>query len=134
MDFRHSKKSIITHSGQFHADDVFAVAALQILFGENNVEITRTRDEAIIAKGNIVIDVGGIYDESKDRFDHHQTEGAGKRENGIPYSSLGLVWKKYGKNICGSEKVANHLDAQLVQPIDAGDNGVEISKPLKLFF
>ena len=124
------KKIIITHSGQFHADDVFAVAAFQILFGEDNIEIIRTRDEAVIVKGDIVIDVGGVYDAARDRFDHHQTEGAGKRENGIPYSSLGLVWKKYGKDICGSEKTANHLDAYLVQPIDAGDNGVEISKPL----
>jgi len=124
------KKLIITHSGQFHADDVFSVAALQILFGEKNVEITRTRDEKLMAKGDIVIDVGGIYNESQDRFDHHQTEGAGKRENNIPYSSLGLVWKKYGKDICGSESVANYLDCVLVQPIDAGDNGVEIYKPI----
>ncbi|MEK7551850.1 MAG: MYG1 family protein [Patescibacteria group bacterium] len=126
----HKKKLIITHSGQFHADDVFAVAALQILFGEKNIKITRTRDEKVIVRGDIVIDVGGIYDESKARFDHHQTEGAGKRENGIPYSSLGLIWKRYGKDICGSEKVANHLDASLVQPIDAGDNGMEIYKPI----
>ena len=40
------KKIIIaTHSGSFHADDLFAVATLSLLLGKENIEVIRTRDE-----------------------------------------------------------------------------------------
>ena len=76
-------QKIITHSGSFHSDDIFAVATLQLHFGVENVEVIRTRDEEIIASGDIVVDVGGVYDAEKQRFDHHQN-GAPVRDNGIP--------------------------------------------------
>ena len=38
---------IITHSGNFHPDEIFGVATLKILFG-NDVEVIRTRDLSII--------------------------------------------------------------------------------------
>ena len=121
-------KLIVTHSGNFHADDVFAAATLLLLFN-NKVRIIRTRDPEIIEKGDFVFDVGGVYDPELNRFDHHQTGGAGGRENGIPYASFGLVWKKFGIEICGSKETALYIDRELAEPIDAIDNGVEISKP-----
>ena len=120
-----NKKKIITHDGSFHADDLFATAVLSIL-NKGKVKIIRTRDEKIIAKGDYVYDVGGIYNPELNRFDHHQKGGAGKRENGIEYSSFGLVWKKFGKDVCGSKKVAEIVDNKLVAPIDAGDNGFDL--------
>lgn len=114
---------VITHNDRFHADDVFAMAALRIKFGKENIETIRTRDEDVIKSGDIVFDVGNIYDESTNRFDHHQTEGAGVRENGIPYASFGLVWKKWGIEICDSQEAMNIVDKKIVQSIDAGDNG-----------
>lgn len=123
------KKLIITHDSGYHADDVFACATLSIL--ENgNVKIVRTRNPEIIKKGDYVVDVGKEYDAKKNRFDHHQKEGAGKRQNGIPYASFGLVWKSFGSEVCGSEEVAEIIDQYLVQPIDATDNGVDIAKPI----
>ena len=59
-------------------------------------------------------------------FDHHQPDGAGNRDNGIPYASFGLVWKKYGEKLCGSQEVADTIDERFVQPIDGPDNGVVI--------
>lgn len=115
---------VITHSGHFQADDVFAIAALSLLLGD--FELTRTRDPEIIKIGDYVVDVGGIYDPETRRFDHHQEGGAGKRENGVPYSSIGLVWKHYGPQIAGSHEAAEHIDEKLVQPLDATDNGVSI--------
>lgn len=118
---------IVTHNGDFHSDDVFAVAILQIVFGnESKIEVVRTRDESEFGSADIVLDVGGIYDESKDRFDHHQVGGAGARTSGIPYASAGLVWKKYGEQICGSKEIADAVDKKLFLPIDANDNGVNI--------
>lgn len=119
------KKLLVTHDGSFHADDVFATAVLSIL-NKGRVKIVRTRDEKIIAKGDYVYDVGSVYDPEKNRFDHHQVGGAGKRENGIEYSSFGLVWKKFGEQICGSKKVAEIIDNKLVVPVDAGDNGFDL--------
>lgn len=144
---------IVTHSGGFHADDVFAVAALLLLRERHRVfeahqhsvsfggaEVVRTRDEEIIAQGDYVVDVGAVANEARDRFDHHQEGGAGARDNGIPYAAFGLVWKKYGAEICQqtfdvgdsqyrmSEEMAQRVDARLVQAIDAWDNGLKLGR------
>ncbi|MEI6843488.1 MAG: MYG1 family protein [bacterium] len=124
------KKIIITvHNSKFHADDVFSVATLFLLFEkEYDISVVRTRDQKIIDESDYAVDVGDSYDPEKNRFDHHQIGGAGKRENGIPYASFGLVWKKFGEELCGSNIVAEKIDLALVQGIDATDNGIEISK------
>lgn len=128
----HKRVTIVTHSGKFHADDVFATASLILLFGKRPVvaRIERTRDEAIIAVGDFVLDVGSVYDPLKERFDHHQTGGAGIRENGIPYAAFGLVWKKYGAVVAGSEEAALIIDKNIVQFIDCLDNGMGALKPV----
>lgn len=121
-------KKLITHNGSFHADDIFACATLCLMLKKKGeeFEIIRTRDEEIIKTGDYVFDVGGIYDEKINRFDHHQKDGAGARENGIPYSSFGLVWKKFGIEICGTQEIVVFLDKKLVSPVDAGDNGLDL--------
>ena len=117
-------KRIITHNGNFHADEVFACAVLSIL-NNDNVEILRSRDPEVWATGDYVVDVGGVYDHTIGRYDHHQVGGAGTHENGIPYSSLGLVWKHYGALVTGSSEAALVITRRLVEPIDAVDNGIE---------
>ena len=132
--------TIATHNGNFHADDVFSIAALKIILPP--FKLIRTRDLALIAKADIVIDVGGEYDADAGRFDHHQRGGAGERENGIPYSSFGLIWQKYGLEICaGNQDVANAVDAGLVSKIDAIDcghvegiyDGISLSQTISMF-
>lgn len=132
--------TIATHNGNFHADDVFSIAALKNIFPVFN--LVRTRDLEVIGKADVVIDVGGIYDPETGRFDHHQRGGAGERENGIPYSSFGLVWKKYGVEICGgNQEVANSVDSSLVSTIDAIDcghaegvsKGISLSQTISMF-
>lgn len=125
MSLFKKKKICVTHNSSFHADDLFATATLSIL-NNGNIKIIRTRDEEWFKKGDYVYDVGGIYNPEIDKFDHHQEGGAGNRENGIPYSSFGLVWKKYGEKICGSIEVAQKIDTKLVQSIDAFDNGINL--------
>lgn len=117
-------KTIITHSGGFHPDELFAIATLKLYFKNEKFKIVRTRDEEKIKSGDIVVDVGGTYNSKKMRFDHHQTGGAGARENAIPYASFGIVWNVFGKKLCGSEKVAEYVDRKIVAPIDADDNGL----------
>ncbi len=120
-----SKIKVVTHPGNYHADDIFAVATLELVLGQEPTVI-RTRDPKIIEEGDYVVDVGGIYDPSAKRFDHHQEEGAGVRSNGIPYASFGLVWKEYGEKLTGSKEASQHIDERLVQPIDGPDNGVDV--------
>lgn len=120
------KRVIVTHNSKFHTDDIFAVATLSLVLGEENIKVIRTRDEEIIKKADYVVDVGGEYNLETKRFDHHQIGGAGKRENGIPYASFGLVWNHYGEQVCGDKEIAIKIDEEIVQPIDAGDNGVEL--------
>ncbi len=117
-------KTLITHNGSFHTDDVFACATLFLALKEKELKVIRTRDQEIIKTGDIVFDVGFVYDESKSRFDHHQG-GAPKRENGIPYASFGLVWKKFGKEICTDDE-AQIIDRGVVSFVDAVDNGLNL--------
>ncbi len=133
-------KTIATHNGNFHADDVFSIAAFKHVFPSFN--LIRTRDLELISKADIVIDVGGVYAPDTDRFDHHQRGGAGERENGIPYSSFGLIWQKYGLEICsGNQDVANAVDTGLVSTIDAIDcghvegvsKGISLSQTISMF-
>lgn len=128
MSIFSKKKKVITHDGVFHADDVFATAALSLLLN-GRMEVVRTRDQDQINEGDFVFDVGGEYDPALNRFDHHQPGGAGMRDNGIPYAAFGLVWKKYGETICGSKEVAEQIDMHLVQAIDAVDNGIDLATP-----
>ncbi len=120
------KHKIITHSGSYHCDDVMAVATLSLFLGKDAVEIVRTRDEEVIKTGDYVVDVGGIYDETRYRFDHHQKEGAGVRPNGIAYASFGLVWKYCGEKVSTSSEVAQIVERKLVEPVDAVDNGIDL--------
>ncbi|KTF10137.1 MYG1 family protein [Pseudoalteromonas sp. 10-33] len=114
--------TVVTHNGNFHADDVFSIAVLKHVLPSFN--LVRTRDKALMDNADIVIDVGGQYDPDTGRFDHHQRGGAGERENGIPYSSFGLVWQKYGLSLCGNNQaIADRVDAGLVSTIDAIDCG-----------
>jgi len=122
-------KKLITHDGSFHTDDIFACAVLSMLLEskKEKFEIIRTRDKEIIKNGDYVFDVGGIYDSDKNRFDHHQTGGAGER-GGIPYASFGLVWLKFGLDIAGKKEVVDLIERKLVMPVDADDNGVNLYK------
>lgn len=118
-------QKVVTHNGGFHADDVFAVAALELAFGPDALAVTRTRDDAVIAAADIVVDVGGQYDPARLRFDHHQP-GAPARDNGLPYAAFGLVWKHYGEQLAGSVAAADIIERNLAIPLDASDNGVQV--------
>ena len=119
---------IATHSGSFHADEVFAIAAMKLL--PEPVEVLRTRDREMLAEADIRIDVGFSHDPSSGDFDHHQREFDLTRENGIGYASFGLIWREYGALICGDAEVADAVEQTLVQPVDANDTGQQISKSL----
>ena len=69
-----------------------------------------------------------IYDIGFGEFDHHQKNRNGQRENGIFYSSTGLLWQKFGKKyleelgVKNIDKTFEYMDKELIQYIDATDN------------
>ena len=120
---------IATHNGSFHADEVFAIAALGLL-GEP-VEVVRTRDPDVLAQADLRVDVGFRDDASTGDFDHHQRDFDGARHNGVGYASFGLVWREFGARVCdGDQEVADAVDETLVQAVDANDTGQQVTRSL----
>jgi uncharacterized UPF0160 family protein len=119
---------VATHPGNFHADDVFAVAVLGLAAGP--LEIVRTRDDEALAECDARIDVGGRSDPATGDFDHHQKGGAGERPNGIRFASFGLVWARYGTELAGDAEAASSIDERIVQGVDANDTGQTITESL----
>jgi uncharacterized UPF0160 family protein len=120
---------VATHPGNFHADEVFAVAVLGLAHAAP-LEIVRTRDPERLAAADARVDVGGRSDPATGDYDHHQQGGAGERENGIRYASFGLVWREHGTRLAGDEDAARAIDERLVQGVDANDVGQTITQSL----
>lgn len=100
-----------THSGKFHADDVFGAALLTYINPE--IKILRGHE---VPEGfdGIVFDIGG------GEFDHHQPDRR-ERENEVAYAAFGLLWEKFGPELVGQEE-AERFDRDFVQPMDITDN------------
>ena len=111
----------ITHSGVFHADDVFATAFLDLYY--KNISVIRLDNVPLDVNNDVI-----IYDIGKGKFDHHQKE-ARIRDNGIKYSSFGLLFEEYGLSflerlkIENKEEVYDYLVKDFILSIDAIDNG-----------
>ncbi len=128
---------LITHSGKFHCDEVFAYVVLRLALGLGEAGadhvLVRTRDAAVIATGDVVWDVGSVHDPATGRFDHHQ-RGAPTRADGTPFSSAGLIWQVHGeaamRTLLPPEQralagaIAAEIDGSVVRRIDENDNGV----------
>jgi uncharacterized UPF0160 family protein len=120
---------IATHDGSFHADEVFAVAALGLL--GDAVDVVRTRDRDTIERADVRVDVGFRDDASTGDFDHHQRDFDSTRDNGVRYASFGLVWREFGARVCdGDQEVAGAVDQTLVQAVDANDTGQRLTQSL----
>lgn len=123
--------TIGTHNGIFHSDEVLACAILYLLNSHIQVNILRTRDNEMLARCNICVDIGG------GDFDHHQAGFNQTRNNGIKYASAGLVWKNYGKQLinwfeekyfsktdCNIDGIFNTFDDCFISLVDCEDNGI----------
>jgi uncharacterized UPF0160 family protein len=121
------KPVVVVHSGKFHPDDISAVAIISLYLGKS-VKVVRSRDPKVWETADYMFDVGGEYDPTKNRFDHHQPSFTLKRENGISYSSAGLAWKHFGEKVAGSHEVWQKIEEKIIEPLDAEDNGIELYK------
>ena len=126
------KAKYITHSGTMHTDEVFATAFLDLY--KKDIKLIRLPQVPDNIKEDVL-----VYDIGRGKFDHHQ-EDAKIRDNGIKYSSFGLLFKEFGRDylkqigIDEIEEVFTSLDKELIEGIDAVDNGIfpEINAPFKV--
>lgn len=110
-------RSLGTHNGTFHADEVTASALLLLFDLIDKDKIYRTRDPQILENCEYVCDVGGVYDYSIKRFDHHQVEYQG------PLSSAGMILLYLKEEKIMPDKVYRFYRDCLVHGVDLHDNG-----------
>lgn len=131
-----------THNGTFHCDEVLACFMLKQLPEYKHADIIRTRNPEELSKCNIVVDVGGVYDADKHRYDHHQRSFTGcmkmlspSKPWVIKLSSAGLVYLHFGQRVISqilktktdddvTTKIYDKVYENFIQEIDAIDNGI----------
>lgn len=121
---------LVTHSGGFHADDLFSTVILTRLFPAAQVIRSRAPEWITPGPDRIIYDVGGAFDVGARIFDHHQ-RCAPRRDDGRPYSSFGLIWRQFGHDFLAAKGIPKpaiaqihaDFDADFVLPVDLIDNG-----------
>lgn len=116
-------RSVGTHDGSFHADEVTACALLLLFNLIDEDKIIRSRDLKTLSSCEYLCDVGGTYNKQLKQFDHHQAEYQG------PLSSAGMVLaylKEEGILTAKEYDLFNHV---LILGVDAHDNGKELQAP-----
>ncbi|KAI6092155.1 metal-dependent protein hydrolase [Hypoxylon rubiginosum] len=133
-----------THNGHFHADEALAVYMLRLLPTYFGSSLVRTRDPAVLETCHTVVDVGGEYDASRHRYDHHQrTFSTTFPGRPTKLSSAGLVFLHFGRAIVAqrlnkaedSDEVGilwNKLYESFIEALDAHDNGISAYDPKKV--
>lgn len=131
-----TEMKICTHSGSFHADESLAVYLLRLLPKFKDAQLTRSRNSTDWEASDIVVDVGGKYDQGHKWFDHHQREFNENfsKDFHTKLSSAGLIYKHFGKDIIQEVlKLNNPSDVDMlhvkiykefIEAIDANDNGI----------
>ncbi|XP_064899580.1 MYG1 exonuclease [Columba livia] len=131
-----------THDGTFHCDEVLACYLLRLLPQYRDAEVLRTRDPQLLARCDVVVDVGGEYDPKRHRYDHHQRSFSESMRSLRPdkpwttkLSSAGLVYCHFGSQILAGllgqpedgpvvTALYDKLYENFVEEIDAMDNGI----------
>lgn len=136
-------KKIGTHNGTFHCDEALACFLLQLLPEYKDSTIVRTRDSSKLDECDIIVDVGGVYDEKSLRFDHHQRtfkESMNSLNSNFKWvtklSSAGLIYYHFGRRIIEQildlnpknpiiiDVIYEKMYENFVEEIDGIDNGI----------
>lgn len=131
-----------THDGVFHCDEILACFLLRQLPQYSNAQIVRSRDPTVLDACDVVVDVGGVFEPSRHRYDHHQrnfnhslSSLLPSKEFKIKLSSAGLIYAHFGHEIIGNllgwgktepktDAIFDKVYENFVQEIDAIDNGL----------
>lgn len=116
-------RSLGTHDGTFHADEVTACALLLLFNKIDEDKIVRSREHSILEKCEYVCDVGGLYDSSQKLFDHHQHEYQGS------LSSAGMILLYLKETGSLTDKEYDFFNHVIIEGVDAHDNGKDPQIP-----
>lgn len=117
------QRSLGTHDGSFHADEVTACSLLLLFDRIDRDKIHRTRDPKVIENCDYVCDVGGVYNPGKRRFDHHQVDYQGTM------SSAGMVLLYLKDQGLIESHLYDYFNKALIMGVDAHDNGIAKLEP-----
>lgn len=128
---------LATHNGSFHYDEVLATAILRKIYPD--AELIRTRDQQLLDSADIVYDVGGVFDPSINRYDHHQKtfNTSFSFNHTVKLSSAGLIFKYFHELLFSLynfssfhplyHDILNKIYNEFFLYADAIDNGYDIS-------
>ena len=139
-----------THASNYHCDDVTGTVILRYTKEYQHHKVLRSLDMNELNKCDLVFDIGGIYDHSQKKYDHHQR---GYFETFSPNHTIklcgcGLLYKHYGNEIIRNAIESLHLEPlsedqievlkyllydNFFAAIDADDNGIDCS-PNEILF
>ena len=141
-----------THNGRFHCDEALACFMLKILPRYKDATVVRSRDKTVLDTCDIVVDVGGEYNPSKHRYDHHmrtfnESLSTVIKKPGydcqIKLSSAGLIYCHFGHEIIkqllpeisdsDTECIFIQIYDTFIKEIDGIDNGVSMYKEEPLY-
>ncbi|PAA87143.1 hypothetical protein BOX15_Mlig029752g2, partial [Macrostomum lignano] len=138
-----TRRTIGTHNGCFHCDEVAACFMLKQLPQYRSAIVKRSRDPAVLKDCDVVVDVGGVFDPKILRFDHHQRDFNETFNSLMPekpwkikLSSAGLVYCHFGLEVIASltglatdddfvKKAFDLMYENFIMEIDAIDNGLK---------
>ena len=128
--------AVITHFGQFHADEVSAVSLLRSFYVNTDIIVVRVPHQQDISEVEellkdfcdevFTLDVGRIYKPEELKFDHHQYS-----KDECQLSSAGMIYKWLKEQGKISSRVAVELD-DVIKAIDENDIGVKAFQPGEL--
>lgn len=143
-------KTLVTHNGVMHGDDVIATAFLMCAGGIIGHTFNIERVSSSMAKKYVNDPTCLVYDVGNGPYDHHDKNNLQCRKvmdpmtkemttDGIPYAAFGLLWREYGESylaelyrarsgVANDELVKKYFkifDSRYVSTIDGRDNAVQ---------
>lgn len=113
---------VIVSNGQFRATEVMAVAIIVLCDGSNRpLKVYRTpcpNNPRPCQNPFHLVEVIPHFTDYSD---------APVRDNRIPYTPAGVMWKKFGMSLCGNNETNfERVDEMLICPIDANEAAFDI--------
>lgn len=110
---KNTYKKIITHGGAFHADEVFAIAAIYHFHGFIPVErVMSVSKEDLEDPQILVLDIGREFNPSLSNFDHHQ-------DTNSPATNILIL-----EHFCHDERIKEVVKRKIFKYISDGDVGI----------
>ena len=114
-----NEATFVTHNRRFHIDDVLSTIILEMVFGV--IYLARVKEFfEKSTSGKFIYDLNGF-----NTITYNSEDPVKYRKNGVIYSSAGIIWSEYGKEIPmikgnpKAEEIVDIVDKRFIQGVDA---------------